>query len=81
MQVQKLEEELGIKLFYRDTKSISITTVGIKVLAQTKKIVAESQRIKDVVASEKGIPSGTLSLGIIPTVMPALLPIFLKKNC
>ena len=78
MQVQKLEEELGIKLFHRNTKPISITTVGIKVLAQAKKIVEESQRLKDVVASEKGIPSGTFSLGIIPTVMPTLLPMFLK---
>lgn len=78
MQVQKLEEELGIKLFHRNTKPISITTVGVKVLAQAKKIVEESQRLRDVVASEKGIPSGTFSLGIIPTVLPTLLPMFIK---
>ncbi len=78
MQVQKLEEELGVTLFNRNTKPITLTEVGEKVVAQAKKIIAEAQRMNDVVALEQGVVGGTFRLGIIPTVMPTLLPMFLK---
>lgn len=78
MQVQKLEEELGVKLFNRNTKPISLTEVGAKILSQAKIIVEEAARMKDIVALEKGIVGGVFRLGMIPTVMPTLLPMFLK---
>jgi len=77
MQVQKLEEELGVKLFNRNTKPISLTQIGQKIIIQAKTIVEESRRMEDIVAMEKGEVKGTFKLGIIPTVMPTLLPLFL----
>jgi len=84
MQIQKLEEELGVIIFNRSTKPLRITEVGEKVLIQARKIVEESSRMNDIVSEEKGIIGGTLKVGIIPTVSPTLLPLFLnsfvKKN-
>ncbi len=78
MQVQKLEEELGILIFDRGKKPIAITEVGKKIVAQAKNIVAEADRIKDIVDQDKGYIGGDFTLGIIPTVMPTLLPMFLS---
>ena len=78
MQVQKLEEELGIQLFNRKSKPITLTAVGEKIIAQGKVILEEAKRMSDVVATEKGIVEGSFRLGIIPTVMPTLLPLFLN---
>lgn len=77
MQVQKLEDELDVLLFDRSKKPISITEVGKKIVAQAKNIVAEAERIKDIVDQDKGFIGGDFTLGIIPTVMPTLLPMFL----
>lgn len=78
MQIQKLEEELEILIFDRSKKPIELTTVGKKIVEQARKIVNESERMQDVVDQEKGFIGGTFKLGIIPTVMPTLLPMFLK---
>ncbi|WP_222984536.1 hydrogen peroxide-inducible genes activator [Flagellimonas meishanensis] len=78
MQVQKLEDELDVLIFDRSKKPISITEVGKKIVAQAKNIVAEAERIKDIVDQDKGFIGGDYTLGIIPTVMPTLLPMFLN---
>ena len=78
MQVQKLEEELGITIFNRSTKPLQVTEVGEKVLNQARKIIEESTRMNDVISEEKGIIGGTLKVGIIPTVTSTLLPLFLN---
>ncbi len=78
MQVQKLEEELGVTIFNRSTKPLQVTDVGEKVLFQARKIVQESSRMNDVISEEKGIIGGTLKVGIIPTVSSTLLPLFLN---
>ena len=79
MQVQKLEEELGVKLFNRNTKPIALTPIGKKILIQAKTIVEEAKRMDDIVSMEKGEVKGDFNLGIIPTVMPTLLPLFLNN--
>lgn len=76
MQVQKLEDELDILIFDRSKKPISITEVGKKIVEQAKNIVNEAYRIQDIVDQEKGFVGGDYTLGIIPTIMPTLLPMF-----
>lgn len=78
MQVQKLEDELDVQIFNRTKKPIQLTNVGLKIVNQAKNIVAEAERISDIVDIEKGFVGGSFKLGIIPTVMPTLLPMFLK---
>lgn len=79
MQIQKLEEELNIKIFNRSKKPIELTQVGKKIVDQAKVIVGESNRILDIVHQQKGFIGGEFKLGIIPTIMPTLLPMFLQN--
>ena len=79
MQIQKLEEELDILIFDRSKKPIELTSVGKKIVSQAKSIVNEADRMQDVVDQEKGFIGGEFRLGMIPTVMPTLLPMFLKN--
>jgi len=79
MQIQKLEEELGIQIFDRSKKPIELTSLGSKIVNQARNIVNEANRMQDVVDQEKGFIGGEFHLGIIPTVMPTLLPMFLKN--
>ncbi|MCF6350686.1 MAG: LysR substrate-binding domain-containing protein [Flavobacteriaceae bacterium] len=78
MQIQKLENELGIQIFNRKKKPIELTTIGVEIIEQAKKIIDESQRIKDIVEQQKGFIGGNFKIGIIPTITPTLLPLFLK---
>ncbi len=78
MQIQKLEDELDVKIFNRKKKPIQLTIIGEKLIEQAKIIVSESQRINDIVDQQKGYIGGDFKLGIIPTIMPTLLPLFLK---
>ena len=79
MQIQKLEDELGVKIFNRSKKPIELTEVGKKIVEQAKVIADESNRILDIVHQQKGYIGGQFKLGIIPTVMPTLLPMFLQN--
>jgi LysR family hydrogen peroxide-inducible transcriptional activator len=79
MQIQKLEDELSVKIFNRSKKPIELTQVGEKIVEQAKVIVDESNRILDIVHQQKGYIGGEFKLGIIPTVMPTLLPMFLHN--
>jgi len=79
MQIQKLEEELGVIIFDRNKKPIKVTEIGKKIIEQAKVIVSESSRINDLVQQEKGYIGGDYKLGIIPTLIPTFLPMFLKS--
>ncbi len=79
MQIQKIEEELGIQIFDRSKKPIQLTDIGQKIVNQSKNIVNEANRIQDIVDQQKGFIGGEFRLGIIPTVMPTLLPMFLTN--
>jgi LysR family hydrogen peroxide-inducible transcriptional activator len=79
MQIQKLEEELGILIFNRKKKPIELTPIGQKIVAQAKVILDESHRISDIVEQQKGFIGGEFKLGIIPTITPTLLPLFLNN--
>ena len=79
MQIQKLEGELEITIFDRSKKPIGLTEVGTKIIQQCKKIVSESEKMQDVVDKDRGVIGGNFKLGIVPTIMPTLLPIFLDE--
>jgi len=83
MQVQNLEDELGVILLDRSSKPIVPTEVGQVVLEQAKEAVASFYHTKEKVSSLKGELSGKIRLGIIPTIspylMPKFIPAFIKK--
>ena len=78
MQVQKLEDELGVQIFIR-TNPVTTTETGQIVIEQAKKILAESRMMHQLIQHEKDIIAGTLKIGIIPTLAPYLLPQFLQS--
>lgn len=75
VQIQKLEEELGVVIFERTKKPLLVTERGAALVAQMQAILAEARKIDEIVefTESKGI-EGELSLGVIPTVAPYLLP-------
>lgn len=79
MQVQKLEEELGLKLFDRTKQPVVPTEAGAAIIEQARKILGEKNMIEEIVQQKKGIITGLLKVGIIPTLAPYLLPLFIQK--
>jgi LysR family hydrogen peroxide-inducible transcriptional activator len=77
VQVQKLEEELGVLLFDRTQRGAEPTAVGTKVIAQARLVLREAQLLRELVQEEKGDVVGELRLGVIPTLAPYLVPRFL----
>ncbi|MEZ4902657.1 MAG: LysR substrate-binding domain-containing protein [Spirosomataceae bacterium] len=79
IQVQKLEEELGIKLFDRSKQPVIPTEIGDIIIRQARVILRELQKTKEVVDEYKGVIAGEIRIGIIPTLAPYLLPLFLEN--
>jgi len=79
MMIQKLEEELGVKIFDRSKQPVVPTEAGEMIIKQAKIILQEADKMKLIVDELKGEIKGTLRLGIIPTVSPYLLPLFLNS--
>jgi len=79
MMIKKLEEELNIKIFDRSRQPVVPTEIGNKIIAQAKIILLESNRRKEIVTEEQGELKGELRIGIIPTLAPYLLPLFLNS--
>ena len=79
IQVQKLEETLGVKIFDRAKQPVTPTDIGAEIIAQARVLLAESEKIKEIVTDTQHEPSGELTIGIIPTVAPFIIPQILKS--
>jgi len=76
--VARFEDEIGVKIFDRKTKPITITKEGEAVINQLKIVLKELDNLGEIVSDLKGEMSGSLRIGVIPTVSPFLLPLFLN---
>lgn len=74
MMIQKLEDELGVKIFDRSQLPVQPTDIGKQIINQARIAVAQVNQIKEIIQEERGIVKGVFRLGIIPTVSPYLLP-------
>jgi LysR family hydrogen peroxide-inducible transcriptional activator len=77
--IQKLEDELGVKLLDRSMHPLEPTRIGLLVLEQARKALISSKRIKEIVNEQKDSFEGTFNLGIIPTIAPYLIPRFFPQ--
>jgi len=78
MQLQKLEEELGVVIFDRSKKPILLTDVGRKLVEQAQAVLFEARKMEGIAHSSKAAGvRGELTLGVIPTIAPYLLPMLL----
>ena len=78
-QIKKLEDYLGVPLFERARSGAKLTDVGREIVAVARNIQADAKRIKLLAETRKDPFSGTMSLGIIPTLAPHIIPIFVPK--
>ncbi len=79
MQIQKLEDELGVLLFDRSKHPVRPTSIGEKLIAQARMVVNESERMKQILQESKNQLDGPFKLGVIPTVASSLIPRFIGK--
>ena len=77
MMVKKLEEELEVIIFDRSKQPVVPTDTGKKIIAQAQVVLKETGLLKEVARTVKKEVQGQLRIGIIPTLAPYLLPLFL----
>lgn len=76
--VQKLEIELDVTIFDRNSHPVKPTAVGEEIISRAKLLLFNAAQVKELVATRKGESVGKVSLGITSTVAPYLLPKMLK---
>ncbi|MGD9764739.1 MAG: hydrogen peroxide-inducible genes activator [Candidatus Binatia bacterium] len=74
LAIQKLEDELGVKLFERRKHEVIVTDIGERIIAQAQRALEEVSAITDIARGGKDQLNGALRLGVIQTVGPYLLP-------
>jgi LysR family hydrogen peroxide-inducible transcriptional activator len=79
MQLRKLEEDLDVELFDRRSQPVRPTEVGARVIAQARVLLREADQLQALVKELHTGISGTFRVGIIPTLAPYLLPLFLPR--
>jgi LysR family hydrogen peroxide-inducible transcriptional activator len=79
MQIQKLEDTLGVKIFDRSKQPVVPTEIGIEIIEQARLLLAESQKIKEIISDRQKELGGELKIGIIPTISPYLLPRIINR--
>ncbi|WP_234733164.1 hydrogen peroxide-inducible genes activator [Tellurirhabdus bombi] len=77
MQIQKLEDELGVLIFDRSKQPVVPTETGQAILMQAREVLQAARRIPEIVNEAIEEYSGELRIGIIPTLAPYLLPYFI----
>jgi LysR family transcriptional regulator, hydrogen peroxide-inducible genes activator len=78
-QLRKLEEQLGVTLIERTTRFVNITPVGERIVSHARRILEEADQIAELARHRHGALTSVLRLGIIPTLSPYILPLFLNR--
>lgn len=74
MQIRKLEEELGVKIFDRTKQPVIPTEIGMAIIAQARVTLRQAGMIRELISEQQDTLSGELRIGIIPTLAPYILP-------
>lgn len=76
--LQKIENELDVRIFDRTNKNVTPTAIGESIIRQAEKVCAEIGRITELVEESKSRINGSLNISIGPTIAPYLLPDFIR---
>lgn len=79
IQLKKLEEEIGIKIFDRSKVPLEPTPLGTEIIEKAKKILREVDTVRNFVIEQKNILKGKVHLGVVSTLSPYLIPLCLKE--
>jgi DNA-binding transcriptional LysR family regulator len=74
IQIRKLEQDVGAKLFERLARRVQLTAAGEALLAHAERALAEMERGREQVAEVVGVRQGRVALGVLPSVGAHLLP-------
>jgi LysR family transcriptional regulator, hydrogen peroxide-inducible genes activator len=77
MMIKKLEQELDVLIFDRSRQPVMPTETGRAIIEQARVILKETQQLKLLSKEARSGTAGELRIGVIPTVAPYLLPLFL----
>ena len=80
-QIQKLEDELGVTLVERAPRQIMLTPIGEDIAHRARHVLRDIEHIKDAARRSKDPETGTIKLGIFPTLAPYLLPHVIPVIC
>lgn len=83
MQIKELETEVGLPLFDRTSRQVSLTMVGEYMLAHTRRVLAAMRDAEDLVARFRGLQVGPLDVGMVSTAkyfLPRLLASFRNEH-
>jgi LysR family hydrogen peroxide-inducible transcriptional activator len=78
-QIRKLEDELEIELFERSPRHIMLTDVGARVVERARVVLRETDQIREIARRTQDPESGSLRLGLFPTLGPYLLPHIVQR--
>jgi LysR family hydrogen peroxide-inducible transcriptional activator len=81
VQIQKLESDLGVLIFDRSSHPVRATPIGQKILEQSALVLTHAARISAIIHETNESIEGDLRLGVIPTLAPYVLPLFLDRFC
>lgn len=73
-QILQLESRLGLRLFERDRRRVLVTAAGEEFVARARAILAAVDEMVEAAHAFQHPLSGTLRMGVIPTIAPYLLP-------
>jgi LysR family hydrogen peroxide-inducible transcriptional activator len=76
-QIRKLEDELGVTIFERTNRSVTVTAVGEEILRHARQMMEQADAIRSLSAAQRDPLSGPLRIGAIPTISPYLMPLIL----
>src|SRR5579862_110199 len=76
-QLLKLEQQLGVTLFERNNRHVSITPIGGQILEHARRALEEAGLVESVAKTSQDQLVGPLKLGVIPTLAPYLIPLIL----
>ncbi len=77
--IKKLETELDVKLFERSSSEITVTQIGEEIVRQAQRVIEETGQIKEIAKRGNDPLAATLSLGLIHTIAPYLLPTLMRQ--
>ena len=79
IQLKNLEKEIGVKIFDRSRVPLTPTPVGEEIIEKAKKVLREIDSIQNLIVNKKNDLQGILNVGVIPTLSPYLVPLFIRQ--
>ena len=77
-QIAEVESQLGVQIFERDRRSVSVTAAGVGIVADARRALRAADDVVDTALRFRDPLRGSLRIGMLPTIAPYLLPCWSK---